>query len=214
MDSELNYHLEMLLESSNDINDVIFQIDFMNFENDNLSLEIFVKIIDSFLSFPIVKQVENQSAIVKKMIERGLNLNIYPTKSSFSYGHLVMRHSPYELVQLALDSGFKFNSYTTNKWHSLELLQINCLGLNDEKPELLNIIENQLKKGIDLSKSNPTDFFKKLDQGKKNKGWFKLIDIYLADKYMKKFIIKNINIIADNNLLEYISKDIKDIFLF
>jgi len=148
------------------------------------------------------------------MMELGFDLNTNINKMTFSYGQLIIRGSVPELVQFALDSGFEFNSYTSNGWHSLELLQLNYLFAKDGDPKMLKIIENQLAKGVDLSKSNPADFFKKLHSHSESKGFDELMAVYRKDEYMKEYIKKNTGLIIQSKFDSIIPKEVQDIFLF
>ncbi len=211
--------IEHILDTcdNDDFDFFLNQMSWIDFSENDLSIINTSKLFDRPNSGTIkpLKNVDNQLKVLDMIVSDGLNLNSRQKNGSFAYGLQLMRSSTPKLIRYALDHGFKFNQYSENPvWHSLELLQLNYLSPNAEKSELLEIISEQLKKGVDLDKSDPGDFFMKLNSRATSAGWNKLIELYNKDTYMNNYFEKHLDLIIKKEYFNIIPKDAIDIFVF
>lgn len=219
--STTNSTVEYILDThvNDDITLIISNMSMVDFEDNELSTTNFGKLFTglSYNTPVALNDVNNQLKLLKMIVSQGLILNVKPSGDSgnFSYGHMLMRSGAPELITFALKNGFMFNYYTSKPlWHSLELLQLNYLGQKVDKVGLLKIIADQLKKGVDLSKTDTEDFLAKLDRHFKSVGWKELIDLYKNDPYMSKYFDAHLDLIIKKEFFNLISKEAVDIFIF
>ncbi len=91
---------------------------------------------------------------------------------------------------------------------------MNYLSNNPDRPVLLDIIKGQLGKGVDLSKSDPTDFFMKLNGRYRAEGWKDLIALYRNDPYIRSYFNDHTNLMIKKEFFNLVPKEAVDIFIF
>lgn len=212
MKNNINDEVETALDLSYSVDDLMFRLEYLDFSDNKLSSTNFSNFFDRLDRYSYLKNEQDQIKVLTKVLDNGLDLN--SIESQFSYGHLIIRSGTVGLIDFVLEKGFTFDSYTSNNWHSLELIQLNYFSFKTDKPRMLGIIKKQLNGGINLSKSDPKDLFSKLNRHNKNDGWKELFDLYMSDSYMTKYISDNYDIIIKNELYSLISVEAKDIFIF
>lgn len=218
-DRKVDDEVEYILYSNEnlDLDHLMLKLSWIDFSENDLSITNFARLFDrpNQDTLPALQDVNNQLKVFDSIVSSGLKLDSKQKGGSFTYGHQVMRSGASKLVEYALSHKFTFNQYTDNPcWHSLELLQMNYLSVNSEKPELLDIISKQLKKGVNLDKTAPEDFFLKLNSRSKSEGWGDLIELYRNDDFMKKYFNEHTNLIIKKEFFNLIPKDALDIFVF
>ncbi len=214
IDDELDHILYG--EYVNDFDQFFIQMSWLDF-SDNMSITSFSRLFDRPNSSTIhaLKDVNHQLKLLDLVVSSGLDFNSKQKGGSFMYGHQVMRSGSYQTIKYTLDNGFKFNQYTDNPvWHSLELLHMNYLSNNPDRPVLLDIIKGQLGKGVDLSKSDPTDFFMKLNGRYRAEGWKDLIALYRNDPYIRSYFNDHTNLMIKKEFFNLVPKEAVDIFIF
>lgn len=219
--NDINYTLRSSLDEEKDLVLIGYELEYTDLSDDSLDSIVFSYFTDKNTDYVMFKNPDNQIEILKKMIAAGLDFNHRPAKSqSFTYGHHVIRHSHASTMKFILDNGFDFNSYTQSEtsngitWHSLELIHFNYFASKNDKSEILQIIEDQLNLGIDLSKSSPTDLFTKLNRNANKDGWDELMALYNSNQYMIKYFADNIGVIIENDLTGLFPQEARDIFIF
>lgn len=211
----INDAVELLIDRTYSFDEFLIHIEYVDLTQQELSTVNFSRLFDRVSNNNNLDDINIQIKILNKLIEKDLDLNHIPKNNQFAYGHILLRSCRPELIRIALDNGFRFNSYTTQpKWHSLELIQLNYMSVGSNKKELLDIISTQLEKGINLSETNAQDFLNKLNRGYVSIGWLDLYNTYINDDYLGKYFVKHSDIIIKNNFLNLISKETQDIFIF
>lgn len=218
---DINTTLRIALDEEKELVRIGYDLEYTDLSDNSLESIIFSYFTDKNTDYKVFRNPDNQLEILKKMVKAGLDFNHRPAKSqSFTYGHHVIRHSYASTIQFVLDNGFDFNSYTKSErsdgpaWHSLELIHFNYFASKNDNSEILQIIKNQLNSGIDLSKSEPTDLFTKLNRNANKDGWTELLELYNSDKYMHKYFVDNIDVIIENDLTALFPQEARDIFIF
>ena len=219
--NDINDTLRFALDDKKDLVLIGYDLEYTDLSDDSLESIIFSYFTDKNTNYDMFKNPDNQLEILKKMVAAGLDFNHSPAHSnSFTYGHHVIRHSFASTIKFILEAGFDFNSFTKSEksngpsWHSLELIHFNYFASKNDKSEILQIIRDQLTSGIDLSKSEPTDLFTKLNRNVNKDGWDELLALYNSDKYMTKYFADNIGVIIENDLTGLFPQEARDIFIF
>lgn len=210
---DINRETEDALDSSYNMDDIIFKLEYLDFSDNKLSSSNFTNLFDGFGRYPFIKDESDKLKVLKKVVKQGLNLNALGSEQ-FSYGHILMRQGTDKLIDFAFSKGFDFDSYTTNNWHSLELIQLNYFAQKADKDKFKQIINTQLAKGIDLSKTDPVDFFTKLNRHHKSEKWNDLVELYRNDSYMNNYFSKHVDVIVKHELFHLIPSEAADIFIF
>ena len=211
-----NDDFEWKLEDENtSLQDILWELDFADLSGDKFSNVLFTNLIDSRDDIdrikPEFKRKENLFQILDKMIEVGLDLN--SLNGTFTYGQSIMRYGLPHTIEYAFEHGFNFNSYTTDNWHSLTLLQANYFGHSADKKARLKIIEREIK-NIDLSRVDAGDFLTRLNRNKGIVGFEELLELYIKNDKINKLIMDNVDFIMANGLTHILPQEAKDLFLF